>query len=233
MIRGAVFDLDYTLYDRDASDRAAMARFCRAFPDAIAPGVTVQAAQDAFVEADHLHNYDGWKKMCEYLTDRGIFARMPDPQQVCGYWQGQIAENGVKYPFVEPMLAQLKRRGMKVGLITNGRLEYQSAKVRGLGLCDEFDQVLIGSDPATAKPHTDLFVEMARRLEVPCGELIYAGDHPINDVDASRRAGYTAVWIRTLHTWRYQEIPRTPWEADTVEDIPRIIDQINQREELI
>ena len=227
MIRGAVFDFDYTLYDRDESDRIAMRDFYREHRAMIAPDISLEAAQAAFVEAEHRHNYDGWKRICEYLTETGIFPQMPDWRMICGYWQRKIAESGAKYPFTEPVLDELRRRGLKLGLITNGQWEYQTGKVKGLGLWDAFDCVLVGCDPATAKPHPDLFLEMARRLGRECGELIYVGDNPVKDVDAARRAGYVPVWVRTLGDWRYPEVPRAECEVDTVAEIPALIDAIN------
>ena len=75
MIKGVVFDLDHTLYDRDASDRAAMGRFYDAFPERIVPGVSRERAQEAIVQAAHRHIYQGWSAIVESLRRERILTR--------------------------------------------------------------------------------------------------------------------------------------------------------------
>ena len=231
MIRGAVFDFDYTLYDRDESDRNAMGRLYGQEPGLFAPGVSREKAQAAFVDVEHRHNYDGWERMCRELAAEGIFSRMPDWRRVCDRMQELISRYGAVYDFIPPMFDRLREMGLRVGLITNGNRRNQEMKVRGLGLWDRFDHVLVGSDPATAKPHADLFLEMAGLLGCRPGELIYAGDHPVNDVDAARRAGYIPVWVKTLGDWRYPEIAPPEYAVDTVAEIPGLIESINLKGE--
>ena len=228
MIKGAVFDFDYTLYDRDASDRVGMTHYYTEHPELFCEGVTADRACDALVEAEHRYNYEGWGRMAQALGDWGVMHAPVDRRALTDYIQDQIARFGVAYPFVKPMLAELRTMGMRLGLITNGGEKYQREKVRGvLGLWDEFEEVLIGCDPATAKPHPDLFLQMADMLKCKPGELLYIGDNPRNDVDASRRAGYVPVWVRTIVPWRYPEVEQPPLQVDSVAEIPEIIRKLN------
>ena len=116
---------------------------------------------------------------------------------------------------------------MTLGLITNGTPRHQQPKIAALGEAHRFQEILIGSDPTTRKPHPDLFLEMAKRLSCEPGELIYAGDNPANDVDASRRAGYAAVWVRTITPWLFPEIPQPALQVDTVAEIPALVERLN------
>ncbi|MBR4443009.1 MAG: HAD family hydrolase [Clostridia bacterium] len=227
MIKGVVFDLDHTLYDRDASSRAAMSRFFDEYPEYVVPGVSRAQAQEAVVGAEHACIYGGWRAVAARLRDTGILQGDFTARFIVDYFQTQYAENMARFPFVRPALERLQRMGMKLGLITNGNPRHQTAKIAALGEADRFDEIIIGSDPATAKPHVDLFLDMAERLRcLPC-ELIYAGDNPVNDVDASRRAGYVAVWVRTITPWQFPDIPQPEWQVDTVADIPSLVERLN------
>ncbi len=227
MIKGVVFDLDHTLYDRDASSCAAMSRFFDEYPEYIVPGVSRQAAQEAVVEAEHTSIYGGWRAVAARLRERNVLRGDFTAPFIVDYFQRQYAEHMAHFPFVGPTLERLQGMGLKLGLITNGNPRHQEGKIVALGEAGRFDEILIGSDPATAKPHTDLFIEMAKRLNcLPC-ELIYAGDNPVNDVDASRRAGYAAVWVRTITPWLFPEIPQPALQVDTVAEIPALVERLN------
>jgi putative hydrolase of the HAD superfamily len=70
---------------------------------------------------------------------------------------------------------------------------------------------------------------MSQRLGIPAEELMYVGDHPINDIDGSRNAGYTPVWVKTTGYWCFEEIPRAEYEVETVAEIPDLVAQINRK----
>lgn len=229
MIRGVVFDLDHTLYDRDASDRIAMSRFYDAFPDRLMPGVSREKAQDMIVEAAHARIYDGWAAIVAYLREAGVLR--PEgftAHDMMDYFQRTFFTRIVPFPFVTPMFRRLRDMDMKLGLITNGSHLYQDNKIAALNMASEFDHILVGCDPATAKPHPDLFLDMARRLGCRPEELIYAGDNPVNDVDASRRAGYVPVWVRTITPWQFPDIEPCALQVDTVAEIPDLVAALNR-----
>ena len=125
----------------------------------------------------------------------------------------------VKSPFFE----KLWDMGLKVGLITNGREEVQQAKLQMLGLERKFDKIIICSTPELRKPNTLAFELMAEKLGLSPNELLYVGDHPKNDVDASRRAGYTPVWVRTINQWLFDDIEKCKYQVDTVAELPELI----------
>jgi putative hydrolase of the HAD superfamily len=50
------------------------------------------------------------------------------------------------------------------------------------------DQVGIG------KPNPKLYLRAARKVGVTPAEAMYVGDHPVNDMDAAKQAGFTTVW---------------------------------------
>lgn len=196
MIRGVVFDMDYTLYDRVETDRRAAAYLFDARRDLFAPGCTKEHAVRQAEIVSPVNSRRGWGYTTDYLVEQGVLAAPADSCEICALFQQRYREAIVPYPFAHDMLNALKGMGLRIGLITNGDEAYQSGKIRALGLDRIIPRILIGSDPATAKPHPDLFLKMADLLEAAPDQLLYVGDHPVNDVRASRGAGYTPVWVR-------------------------------------
>lgn len=196
MLRGVVFDMDYTLYDRMETDRRAISHFFDTRRNMFSPDCTKEYAVSQMEIASPLNSRKGWGCAAEFLFRAGVLAKPMDGNALGGDFQRYYHAHIVPYPFCNDMLNALTGMGLKIGLITNGDEFYQSGKVRKLGFYDVFPHILIGSDPKTAKPHVDLFLQMADLLEAKPSELVYVGDHPINDVFASASAGYTPIWVR-------------------------------------
>ena len=70
---------------------------------------------------------------------------------------------------------------------------------------------------------------MARSLGIKTGEMLYIGDHPLNDIDGSRKAGCVPVWVKTTGTWTFPEIEKPELQVETVKEIPELIKKFNER----
>ena len=68
-----------------------------------------------------------------------------------------------------------------------------------------------------------------KRLGIKTEEMLYIGDHPRNDIEGSRNAGFVPVWVKTTGTWIFPEIEKPELQVETVEEIPTLIDKINNR----
>ena len=128
------------------------------------------------------------------------------------------------------MLLKLRKDGIKTGLITNGSHELQYKKLEMVGIIDCFDSIIATKDIGVHKPERGPFDIMAARLRLKAEECLYIGDNPLNDVEASRRAGYIPVWIKTTGVWSYPDIEKPELQAETVEEIPSIIEKLNSSE---
>ena len=134
-------------------------------------------------------------------------------------------KNAVPFDFSIPTLKEL-RKNYKTGLITNGKHELQAKKIEMLGMEDLFDEVMISDDFGVRKPDTKLYAIMAEKLGIEPGEMLYVGDHPKNDIDASRNAGYIPVWVKTTGTWIYPDIEKPELQVDTVAELPELLKNI-------
>ena len=225
MIKGAVFDLDHTLFDRYATLRKIMPAFCAHFD--ITDGMTIEKAGDLLEYADRHFVHIDWQTILKYLTENGMFRTSPEFEDYSEFLLSSFRKTAVEFSFTKPMLTKLRDSGIKTGLITNGKSETQRAKLGLLGLEPYFDEILISGEFGKGKPSKEPFIAMAERLGLEPNELIYAGDHPKYDVDASRKAGYTPFWIKTTGTWVFPEIEKPPVQLDDVSAIPEVIAELN------
>lgn len=92
-------------------------------------------------------------------------------------------------PGVAETIPELARRGLRLGVCSNKRVEFTRKLVRALGLSDYFACVLGPDDVGQrAKPDPAMLLEGLSRLNVSPGESVYVGDM-IVDVQTARAAG--------------------------------------------
>ena len=228
MIKAAVFDLDHTLFDRYSTLKIVAKDFRKFFE--IADGITDEYITEKFIFADKNYVHIGWRKIHAYLIECGIFKNPPPYEEYKAWLLGRFHHYAVPFDFTRPMLLKLRESGIKTGLITNGTHELQYKKLEMIGIGDCFDSIIATQDIGVHKPERGPFDIMASRLRLKAEECLYIGDNPLNDVEASRRAGYIPVWIKTTGTWCYPEIEKPELQAETVEEIPAIIEKLNSAE---
>ena len=92
-----------------------------------------------------------------------------------------------------PLLKELKKRGLLVGVITNGPSYLQNHKMDESGLREYCDIVVVSGDLGVHKPDKRIFELTAERLGLKCEECVYVGDHPINDIQGALSSGMSAI----------------------------------------
>jgi putative hydrolase of the HAD superfamily len=120
------------------------------------------------------------------------------------------------FPGVLEMLADLSRR-WPLGLVTDGPVETQVAKVKGLGI-ERFFRAIVYSDSiggrATRKPSATPYVAALEKLGVRPERAVYVGDNPTKDFVGARALGMRTVRVLT---GEYRELQAEPgYEADFV-----------------
>lgn len=86
-----------------------------------------------------------------------------------------------------------------LGLISDGFLEAQKAKINALGIRDRFDAIILTDEWGRAfwKPHPRAFEEIARRLDVAHSACVYVADNLAKDFVAPNALGWRT--IRFVH----------------------------------
>jgi len=85
----------------------------------------------------------------------------------------------------------------RLGLISDGYLVAQQAKVAALGLADRLDEIILTDERGREfwKPHPWAFEEISRRLDIPGENCVYVADNPTKDFVAPNRLGWRTVQI--------------------------------------
>lgn len=107
------------------------------------------------------------------------------------------------YDGVADLLTELCREGLKLGLLTDGRVEGQWAKIDALGLSDLFDEIIVTDEQAGngdvmkfRKPNSICFEIMQRRLGLPYEKMAYVGDNLRKDFQAPQALEMKCIHFR-------------------------------------
>ncbi len=230
MIKGVIFDLDHTLFDRYATLRTVLPEMYKRMRDSIPENLSLEDFIDRFIEVEKQHIYNGWTYTGERLVEQGVFVEGTKGQDV---WKCLFTYcwplAAVKYPFTEPMLEKLREMGLKIGILTNGESYLQKNKLKLLKLEPFVDEIVISGDVGEQKPALKPFKVMSEKIGIEPQNLLYVGDNPLNDVEGSRNAGYTPVWVKTIGNWYFNDIERCEYEVQTVAEIPELVKKINSK----
>jgi putative hydrolase of the HAD superfamily len=96
-------------------------------------------------------------------------------------------------------IIKLKKKNMKLGLLTNGILKAQKNKIKMLNISDYFDEIVYAREFGKdfEKPHNISFEAIANRLNESFNALIFIGDNPETDFKVPHERG--AMTIRRRH----------------------------------
>ena len=101
-------------------------------------------------------------------------------------------ENFSLYDDALPVLEDLRRRGIKIALVTNGQRDLD-AFVAHHHL--EVDAAVGSKAHGRIKPHPSIFVAVLRALDVEPGEAAMVGDSYEDDIEGARALGMRAILL--------------------------------------
>jgi len=190
-IEGIIFDLDDTLYlqkDFKISGFHAVARWMEKNGYAAKP--VVMAALHTILE-QHGPSYP---YMFNRLVERLALADTLAPQLVQVLVQHPPDIN--LFPRVREMLSCLRKR-YKLGILTDGRLQVQKAKVQALGLEPLVEAILYSESLGLSKPAEQLFTWFEDHFHLPAQALVYIADNPSKDFIGANRRGWRTIRVLT------------------------------------
>ena len=162
-----------------------------------------------------------WKdKVYQQLADEFIITGMTWEELLRDYIN-EFQNHCVPFPNLVEMLEALNRRNLKLGIITNGKGQFQMDNIKALGIEKYFDAILVSEWEGIKKPDQQIFNRALGRLNVLPSESIFLGDHPINDVEAAKNAGMIGIWKKDVQ-WSAVE---ADFIIDDLAEVPLIIDK--------
>ena len=108
------------------------------------------------------------------------------------------------YPGALATLSQLKERGVRLALITNGPADEQRAKVRKVELESIFESILIEGEFGIGKPDPRVFLHTLAQLGIQPGQTWMIGDNLYSDVGGAQAVGIHGIWV-DREGWVFQQ----------------------------
>ena len=190
-VKAVFFDFDDTLQSRKGAYRL----YCEAFLTRYFPKIGEEERMQKLDEMEAL--VDGGYKDREVYFPELIalwgWEDHPPLQELYDSFNLDFGKYIVLLPGAVDTLKELKRRGYLLGAVTNGVSSLQNIKLDTAGIRDLFDVVVVSGDIGVYKPDRRIFDEAARRLGLENRQVLFVGDHPVNDIDGALGAGMYAI----------------------------------------
>ncbi len=196
MVKAVVFDLDDTLISEKEYIRSGYHHIARIIED--------RFSIDKNQVFDDLMGFFN-------VSSLNVFDRLYDKYQI-EYSKEMILDlvkeyrghfpNIQFYGDVLPCLTELKKLGIKAGIITDGHKIAQRQKLKAVQADEYFDEIIVTDELGRDywKPHPKAFELIREKLKISFDEMVYVGDNPEKDFYIK-----TICPIKTLRIMR-QEI---------------------------
>lgn len=218
--RFVYFDLDDTLLDHRAAERAALADCCRTFSSHFG-GHEVEAVQETY----HRHNAPLWTRYAEGEIGREDVQRLRfeglcealglslDARELGEAYMTRYAERWRWMDGAEAAFRAIAER-FPVGLLTNGFAEAQHAKLdRFPTLRERSAAIVVSEEVGVMKPHPRIFRHATELAGVAPEEVLYVGDSLHSDVEGGRAAGWQVAWFRGDPAIREDVLAFEDWDV--------------------
>ncbi|MBU0527086.1 HAD-IA family hydrolase [Candidatus Micrarchaeota archaeon] len=240
MIRGVLCDIDNTLVDfltfKEKTARASVSAM-------VSHGLPT-TEEDAYrrlfeVYAEFTMEYE--KTYYQIISQFGLDVNKAEEIQQAAIIAHQRMMNEVlcPYPMVKPVLAELRRMKLKIGVVSDAPRNKAWKRLVLSGLFDQFDFVITHQDTMQHKPHPTPFQLGLEKLGLPPNEVIFVGDDPAKDILGAKQLGILSclALYGFKDTQRYRKydldsLPKADFEIERFEDILGMIATANDIEQM-
>jgi putative hydrolase of the HAD superfamily len=200
-LKAVLFDIDDTLFDRKTAVKKALRLMMRTMPQLFS-GIPEYRVFSAFRAADEIarDDFESGKPGAVVRDKRSrAFLRglgLPElhskkvTELYIDAFPGVSTEVKGAHAVVERIA-----EAYQLGIISNAYPDVQYNKLRGIGILDYFDTVVLSEECGIRKPDEKIFQRAAAALGCDAKECIYVGDSFENDIIGAARAGMKTCWF--------------------------------------
>lgn len=194
-VKAVIFDLDQTLMDFIKMKNAAIEAAAEAMVDAGLP-VTKERAIDTINRLYKVYGIEYQRILDEVL--KAIMKKVDQKILAAGVVAYRRVKEGYvePYPHVASTLVELKKRGYRIGMISDAPAFQAWSRLAGMKLHNLFDFVVAFEDSGVAKPHELPFKAAIGKLRLKPEEIMMVGDNPERDIAGAKRVGMVTVWAK-------------------------------------
>lgn len=201
------FDLDDTLYDFATSSLIGLRYIYRNY------GIGRHfASEQEWIDCYHRHNRSLWTlynagkttqaalrrdRFFLPLTEGGFPAEEAEAltRELDTVYLDQLAATGLLLPGAIETITELKRRGHRIGVLSNGFCGVQEGKLKSSGLESLIDCVVLSDEIGINKPDRRIFDYALRKSGATASTALMVGDNPETDIAGALAAGWQAVLL--------------------------------------
>jgi HAD superfamily hydrolase (TIGR01662 family) len=159
------------------------------------------------------HDEEVWVRFTEDIV-RGMGGEGPEvavvAREIVGRWEH--ARHFELYDDVVPVLTELKKQGLKIGLVSNTSRDLD-AFVRHFGI--EVDAWISSGSHGKVKPSPLIFAAALELLEVGAADAVMVGDSLEDDVEGAQACGMRAILLD-----RADRFPGQPGRIASLRELP-------------
>ncbi len=223
-IRAICFDLDNTLWDVwpviRRAEQVVYDFLAERYPKAV-ENTTLEAMRDARakVSLDYPHMAHDFS----FLRRQALL----EHAAACGYQPSMseeafevfmAARNQVElYPDVSAALTALHRH-YRLFTASNG-----NADLGRIGIGHLFERTVAAREVGALKPDPRVFSKVIEGTDLSFDQVLFVGDDPELDVEASRKVGMRPVWVNRTHALWPEHLEPPPHSVTSLEQLTQLL----------
>jgi putative hydrolase of the HAD superfamily len=199
-IKAALFDVDDTLFDREAAQSIVLKQIVTNLPG-LFQNLETERIRAAFIESDRIttREFDAGAPSDGLRNARSrLFLDLLDipeehAEKITVLYVRDYPKVNAPVPGSVKLLDELSRK-VKIGVVSNGLPDVQYRKLDKLGL-HRFNCIILSEEIGIRKPDPRIFLLAAAKIGVQPQECLYIGDSYARDIVGAGQAGMMTCWF--------------------------------------
>jgi putative hydrolase of the HAD superfamily len=184
-----IFDLDYTLYDPKQYFFGAFREICKKFSK---NKILRERMFDFLVKRWREKTSMYPSLFDDFLNKFNLDVETREIVKIFNEYDGPLKP----FPETIEVLERLKRKGVRLGVLTDGNPLRQERKIKLLGIKKFFDEIIFVKNTKYSKKNKNLFLNISKKFSSLPKECSYVGDNPLLDFSGASKAGMKTVRIK-------------------------------------
>jgi putative hydrolase of the HAD superfamily len=200
-IRATLFDVDDTLFDREAAQSIVLKQIVTNLPG-LFRNLEMERVEAAFFESDRIttREFDAGAPSDGLRNARSrLFLDLLDipeehAEKITVLYVRDYPKVNAPVPGAVKLLDELSRK-VKIGVVSNGLPDVQYRKLDTLGLRHRFNCIILSEEIGIRKPDPRIFLLAAAKIGIQPQECLYIGDSYARDIVGAGQAGMMTCWF--------------------------------------
>ena len=197
-----LFDLDDTIHDRNMS----LCKFVDLFKLKYAHTLNNESKlimKDIFFEIDW-QGYKPREEMFKELQDRISWRYKPDLKELIDFWNVEFPKCAEPMAKLYNVLDYFIDKNIKMGIITNGKSDFQNTKIDKLNLRKYMNTIIISEEVHITKPNPKIFQLALSKINSNNENTLFVGDNPLIDIKGAIDSDLISVWLSQGQVWNIE-----------------------------